>query len=103
AEKRRALSALAPDPIEVSAAQGTNVDALGDRVHEALPQRRSERLVLPMTEGTMSLVSWVHDHAYVEEEDYSDGQVTLSFEAIPSVIERARARASDLVPAAESV
>ena len=102
AEKRRALSALAPDPIEVSATEGTDVEALEERIHQALPDRRTERLVLPLTDETMSLVSWVYDHAYVEEESYADDQVTLAFEAVPSVIERARSRASDLAPPVES-
>jgi GTP-binding protein HflX len=50
----------------------------------------------------MSLVSWVHDHAHVREESYDAEQVILDFEASESIVERARAKASDLVAAAES-
>ena len=102
AEKRRALSALAPDPIAVSAQEGTNVEALVARIDEELPERKRERLVLPMCDDAMSLVSWVHDHAHVEAEDYGGEQVVLDFEARPAIVERARAKASDLAPAAES-
>jgi len=101
-EKRRALSALAPDPVPVSAAEGTDVEALRDRIHDELPERERERLVLPMCDDAMSLVSWVHDHAHVEAEDYGSDQVVLDFEARPSIVDRARAKASELVPAAES-
>ena len=46
----------------------------------------------------MSLVSWVHDHAYVDTESYESEQVILEFEARPAIIEQARARAADLTP-----
>jgi GTP-binding protein HflX len=52
--------------------------------------------VLPLGDDTMSLVSWVHDHANVEQEAYEGEQVVLEFEARPAVVERARAKASDL-------
>ena len=51
-----------------------------------------------MTDDTMSFVSWVHDHAAVEDVDYGE-QVTIDFEARPAIIEQARARASDLTAA----
>ena len=99
AEKREALSALAPDPVVTSAETGYNVDELRARVDEELPAWRRERLVVPMTEGTMSLVSWVHDHAHVEAVDYGN-EVTIEFEARPAIIEQARAKAGELPAAA---
>ncbi len=100
-EKRTALSALAPDPVAVSALEGTNIEDLKDRIHRALPGRSRERLVLPMTDDTMSVVSWVHDHAFVEETDYGNEEVVLDFEARDAVIEKARAKASDLAQVPE--
>jgi GTP-binding protein HflX len=102
AEKKQALTALAPDPVEVSGLTGENVDALCARIEEVLPDREHERLLLPMTDGAMSLVSWVHDHGHVEEETYEDDHVLLEFEARPAIVEQARARAGELSPA-ESV
>jgi GTP-binding protein HflX len=102
AEKREALSALAPDPAPVSAIEGTNTTALRRRIETELPDRRRERLVLPLSDDAMSLVSWVHDNAYVETESYDGEQVVLDFEATGSVIKRARAKASDLVAPVES-
>ena len=101
AEKRDALSALAEDPVVVSAKAGANVDDLRARIDEELPAWRRERLVVPMTEETMSLVSWVHDHAHVESVDYAD-DVTVEFEARPAIIEKARSKAGELpTPALE--
>jgi len=102
AEKREALSALAPNPVAVSGLTGERVDELRDRIERELPDWRFERLVLPLSDDAMSLVSWVHDHGNVETEAYEGDQLTLEFEAPPSVVERARAKAGDLT-AVESV
>jgi len=98
-EKRAALSALSPNPVAVSARTGANVDALKDRIHAELPDYERERLVLPMTDDTMSVVSWIHDHANVSDVDYGD-QVVIEFEARPSIIEQSRAKAGELAPSA---
>ncbi|WP_324757457.1 GTPase HflX [Haloarcula montana] len=96
--KKAALSALAPNPVAVSAAEGTNIDRLSQRIDDELPDYEEERLVLPMTDDTMSLVSWIHDHAHVESVDYGD-EVIIEFEARPAIVEQSRARAGDLVGA----
>ncbi|MFB6270906.1 MAG: GTPase HflX [Halobacterium sp.] len=96
-EKMEALSALAPDPVAVSGLEGVNVDALRERIDRELPARERETLVLPMTEDTMSVVSWVHDHAYVWDVDYGDEQVVIDFEARPTIVEKTHSKASDLV------
>jgi GTP-binding protein HflX len=94
--KREALSALAPNPVAVSARTGTGVGTLRERIDAELPDWERERLVLPMADDTMSLVSWVHDHGNVETESYEADHVLLEFVARPSVVARARARAGDL-------
>ncbi|MFB6139141.1 MAG: GTPase HflX [Halosimplex sp.] len=98
-QKREALSALAPNPVVVSARTGECVDELRERIHAELPDYERERLVLPMTDETMSVVSWIHDNAHVESVDYGD-QVVVEFEARPAVVERSRAKAGELVETA---
>ena len=102
-EKRRALMALAPNPVAVSAMEGTNVDALLERIDAELPARERERLVMPMTDDTMSVVSWIHDNAFVDDVTYDDDHVVVDFEARPTAVEQARAKAGELVAEAESV
>ena len=102
AEKREALSALAPTPVAVSAKTGDNVDALRERIERELPDWVRERLVLPMTEDTMSVVSWIHDNAHVDDVTYGDDDVVVDFEAKPAIVERARAKAADLATPTES-
>jgi GTP-binding protein HflX len=94
--KRSALSALAPSPAAVSARDGLGIDALRERIHAELPDYQRERLVLPMTDETMSVVSWIHDNAQVDTVDYGD-QVVIEFEARPAVVEQSRAKAGELV------
>ena len=103
AEKRAALSALATDPVAVSATTGANIASLRDRIHEELPALEHERLVMPMTDETMSVVSWVHDHARVDEVSYNNDSVCIEFAAHPSVVAQSRSKASDLVATVESV
>ncbi|MFC4988404.1 MULTISPECIES: GTPase HflX [Saliphagus] len=101
-EKGEALSALAPNPVAVSAREGTGLEALRERIDAELPDWEDERLVLPMAEETMSLVSWLHDNARVEDVTYGDEDVQVSFSARPAVISQARSRAGELPTAAES-
>jgi len=103
AEKRAALSALATDPVAVSATTGANITSLRERIHEELPALEHERLVMPMTDETMSVVSWVHDHARVDDVSYNNDSVCIEFAAHPSVVAQSRSKASDLVATVESV
>ncbi len=100
-KKRAALSALAPDPVVVSARTGEHIDTLRDRIHRELPDLERERLVLPMEEQTMSVISWIHDNAYVENVEYGN-EVIIEFEARPAVIEQSRSKASTLVESASA-
>ena len=97
-EKKSALSGIAPNPIPVSGRTGKNIETLRRRVEAELPDWKHERLLVPITDETMSLVSWVHDHAHVETESYEADQVLLEFDARPSIIEQARAKAAALSP-----
>ena len=97
-DKREALAALAADPVVISAKTGDGIDELRSRIDEELPAWRRERLVVPMTDETMSLVSWIHDHASVDSVEYGD-DVTVDFEARPEIVEQARSKAGEL-PAA---
>ena len=96
--KRAALSALAPNPVAVSARTGENVDALRERIHADLPAFEHERLVMPMTDETMSVVSWIHDNAHVETVEYGE-DVVIEFEGRPAVVEQSRAKAGELAEA----
>ncbi|WP_053947994.1 GTPase HflX [Halolamina sediminis] len=94
--RERALSGLAPNPIVVSGKTGENVDRLRERVERELPDWEQERLLLPVTDEAMSVVSWIHDNGNVQEESYGDQQVVIEFEAPPEVVSKARSKAAEL-------
>jgi GTP-binding protein HflX len=98
--KRAALDALAPTPVAVSGLTGENVGGLTDRIESELPAWREERLLLPLADGAMSLVSWLHDNGNVEREEYTGEEVLVEFAARPAIVERARAKAADVRPPA---
>jgi GTP-binding protein HflX len=102
--KKEGLSALAPNPVVISAKTGDGIDRLWERVHDELPDYKHERLVMPMTEDTMSVVSWIHDNAYVQTVEYGDhaDEVTVEFEARPQVVEQSRSKAQQLVETSPS-
>nr|WP_224337158.1 GTPase HflX [Haloprofundus halobius] len=95
-EKKAALTALAPNPVAVSGKTGENVEELKTRVEAELPPWERERLMMPLVDETMSVVSWIHDHGHVETEEYDDDHVLVEFEARPAIVEQARAKAADL-------
>ncbi|MFB6127085.1 MAG: GTPase HflX [Halolamina sp.] len=101
ARKRKALSSLAPNPVSVSGLEGTAVDELRDRIEAELPDWERERLVMPLSDGAMSVVSWVHDNGYVESEEYDGEQVHLAFEARPAVVAKARSKAAEVATGTE--
>jgi GTP-binding protein HflX len=101
--KRAALDALAPTPVAVSGLTGENVGELTDRIESELPAWREERLLLPLADDAMSLVSWLHDNGNVEREEYTGEEVLVEFAARPTIVERARAKAADVrAPAGET-
>ena len=101
--KRAALDALAPTPVAVSGLTGENVGELTDRIESELPAWREERLLLPLADDAMSLVSWLHDNGNVEREEYTGEEVLVEFAARPAIVERARAKAADVrAPAGET-
>ena len=103
AEKRAALDALAPNPVVVSGLTGENIDELTDRIEAELPEWREERLLLPMSDNAMSLVSWLYDHGHVEREEYTGEEVLVEFSARPAIVEKARSKAADVrVPASNA-
>ncbi len=95
-EKRAALSGIAPNPIAVSGKTADGIGTLRRRVEAELPDWHHERLLVPNADETMSLVSWIHDHAHVQTESYDADQILLEFDARPAIIEQARAKAADI-------
>ncbi|WP_276302399.1 GTPase HflX [Halorussus lipolyticus] len=87
---------LSGDPVAVSAEDGTNLDALRERIGDALAERREVELALPNDDAAMSVVSWLYDRASVSDVTYRDDEVTVAFTAKESIVEQARGKAESL-------
>lgn len=99
--KKGELDALAPNPVLISAKQGTNEEDLKQRIHRALPPFQEDTLLLPLEDETMSLVSWVHDNAHVNDCTYTSENVILDYEGREWVIEKAKSKAGEIIETAD--
>ncbi|MDY6765326.1 MAG: GTPase HflX [Halobacteria archaeon] len=97
-EKREVGSKREPNVVEVSALEGHNIESLIELIDDELQDLKKEHLVLPVNDDSMSLVSWIHDTARVEDVTYRGDEVEIEFEGRPSVVERSRAKASSIKP-----
>jgi GTP-binding protein HflX len=96
-EEKRALvgECTGVRPVTSSALDGENVDGLVDRLQEVLPAWQRTTIALPNSDESMSLLSWLYDHATVEDVTYGE-EVTVRFAARPEVIAQAAGRAESL-------
>jgi GTP-binding protein HflX len=95
AEREQAIREIAPDPLPVSATEDRNLDALRDRIIDALSDLRRAEFALPNVDEAMSLVSWLYDRASVDDVTYGD-EVRVEFAAKEAVVEQAKSRAEYL-------
>lgn len=94
--KRRLLAEHAGHaPVVTSATEDEGLDALRDRLTEALPDRRRVSLSVPNTDAGNAFVSWCHDRGTVHEPDYGE-RIAFGFEARPEVTAKATGRAEQL-------
>lgn len=94
--KKQELEALAPNPIAISAKKNENIDKLKNRIHRALPPFEEDRLLLPMNDESMSLVSWVHNNAYVDSCEYTTSNVILTYRGRDDIIKKIRNKAEEV-------
>jgi len=96
-EKKEAVQALAPNPICVSAKTGENINELKERIHLALPPYEQDTLMLPLHPESMSVVSWIHDNAYVQECEYTSTGVFVEYAGKKPIIQKAKFKAGTIL------
>lgn len=89
-ERRRVLADAVDDVVAASAVTGDGLDVLRERVRQALPTV-TETVTLPNDGDGQRVLSWLHDHASVDDVAYGD-DVTVTVTARPVVVERARGK-----------
>lgn len=92
AARREVLADAVDDVVAVSALVDEGIDALCDRVREALPTETAT-LSLPNDGDGQRTLSWLYDHASVDDVAYGE-DISVTVTARPGILERARAKAT---------
>lgn len=96
-ERVTALEGMISDPIVVSLLENKDISTIERRLWSVLPQLEDEQFNLPLTDDTMSFLSWLHDTAVTVEPEYNSESVRVAVEGQPEIIEQARHRAQSLM------
>ena len=81
--KAEVLRNAAPNPVPISALHGTNIDLLKQEMVGHLEGYVQASFSLPITDETMSLVSWLFGRADVHDVKYEDNSMKVVFESAP--------------------
>ncbi len=74
--------------VPVSAKTRTNIDTLMKEIRNSLPLWDTYIMRLPYGQETMSLLSWIHEVALVEDELYREGSIEVRAQLSPSVTQK---------------
>ena len=95
-QKFEELKEETKNPILISAKARTNLDLLRHEILRKLEGYIQASFSAPLTNATMSLVSWVHKEADVKKTDYTENSVQMVFEASPEFAEKVKNRVEKL-------
>jgi len=89
-QKLRGLKEKAPNPVPISALCTTNLDLLKQEIIQMLKNYVRISFTIPMTNETMSFISWLFKTADVQTTEYTDNSAHIVFEAVPWFAEKVR-------------
>ena len=95
-QKFEELKEETKNPILISAKARTNLDLVRHEILRKLEGYIQASFSVPLTNATMSLVSWVHKGADVKKTDYTENSVRMVFEASPEFAEKVKNRVEEL-------
>jgi len=90
------LKDLVPNQIPISALYETNIDLLEEKIAGFFEDNVRSSIVLPMSNDSMPLLSWVFDNANVHNINYESETMKVSFDSSPKFAEKARKQAEKL-------
>lgn len=93
--KREALSDIARQPVCISAKNGINIDELQQRIKTGLPPLQYQRLFLPQSSESMSILSWIHNNAHVDDVSYTDDNIIVEFKGTQKAVQKALSRVKE--------
>lgn len=94
--KTNILNGIAPNPVPVSALYKTNINLLKQKMTSHLTNYIRASFSLPVTNESMSFLSWLFTRADVQKVEYEEDNVTILFESIPWFADRVKGRVEQL-------
>jgi len=94
--KAEVLKDTAPNPVPVSALHGTNIDLLKKEIIGHFEDYVQASFSLPITNETMSFVSWLFDRADTHDVKYKEDSMKVVFEAIPWFADKVKGHVEQL-------
>jgi GTP-binding protein HflX len=91
-EKLGILEDETSNPVPISALNGTNIETLKKEILKMLGNYVRASLTIPMTNETMSLISWLYEAADVQTVEYVENSAQIVLEASPTVVEKIKSR-----------
>jgi GTP-binding protein HflX len=95
-QKFEELKEETKNPILISAKARTNLDLVRYEILRKLEGYIQASFSVPLTNATMSLVSWVYKGADVKRTDYTENLVRMVFEASPEFAGKVKNRVEEL-------
>lgn len=86
-EKMEAIGDLVPAPVMISAKSGEGIDELKQLLYEKLPKWERCRLSIPLSEKSISTVSWLYDEGIVHSIEYGES-ILMEIEARDEIIQK---------------
>ncbi len=90
------LEGMATDSVAISALYETNVDKLKQAIADHLKNYVEASFSVPVTDESMSFLSWLFERAEVLHVKYKDESMNVVFEAIPWFADKVRGRVEKL-------
>lgn len=92
AQKLPILEEETMNPVPISALHGTNLDRLRQVMLKMLKNYVQASFMIPLTNETMPLISWLFKAADVKSLKYGENAAYVILEATPSLVERIKSR-----------
>lgn len=95
-EKTAELKNRLSNIVSISALHKTNLGLLEKEMTGYLVHRMNSIVILPTTGKSLSLLSWIFDHAVVKDVKYEESTVNVAFGASPQITEKIKSNAEKL-------
>lgn len=90
------IADLAPNPVVLSARYDSNLDPLAQTLLDVLSPLEPLEATVPLTDETMSVLSWIHDECVEVDVTYEGTTAHIEIAGKPASVERVRARLEEI-------